>query len=169
MSGAGTCPGPWDRQEGLCPGQGRMAVLVRALGGSWHQWEGSGDHTGHHSLPIKGSAQQSAPRRVFRADSSQLFPHQLPRPGFDSAMKCASYPSLHLCQTDSVFLVCYDWENFSGVRKISKPVSGVKGLKTGWMLLNKNASVQMKMYMERKPHGPDEPSQLCLHLGSSGG
>lgn len=84
-------------------------------------------------------------------------------------MKCASYPSLHLCQTDWVFLVCYDWENFSGVRKISKPVSGVKGLKTGWMLLNKNASVQMKMYMERKTRGPDEPSQLCLHLGSSGG
>lgn len=65
-------------------------------------------------------------------------------------MKCASYLSLHLCQADWVFFVCYDWENFSSVRKISKLVSGVKGSKTGWMLLNKDASVQMKMYKGKK-------------------
>lgn len=64
-------------------------------------------------------------------------------------MKCTSYLSLHLCQTDRVFLVCYDWENFSSIRKISKLASGVKGSKAEWMLLNKDTSVQMKMYMEK--------------------
>lgn len=99
--------------------------------------------------PVEDSPRPSGKRRVYRADSSELFLHQLPCQSLDSVMKCASYPSLHLCQTDRVFIVCYDWENFSSVRKISKLASGVKGSRAEWMLLNKDASVQMKMYMEK--------------------
>lgn len=118
--------------------------------------------------PIKGSAQQSVKRRVYRADSSELFLHQLPRQSLDSVMKCASYLSLHLCQTDGVFLVCYDWENFSSVRKISRLVSGVKGSESEWILLNKDDSVQVKIYMEKTITDQLSP-RLCLHLGPSGG
>lgn len=129
-------PSPWDVQEVAgrdgCKDAGYEGVSAAV------------STIGRHSLPIKDSAHQSVERRVYRADSSELFLHQLPRQSLDSVMKCASYLPLHLCQTDWVFLVCYDWGNFSGIREISKLVSGVKGSKTEWMLLNKDASVRMK-------------------------
>lgn len=172
MSGVETCPGPWAEQEAAA---GPWLVMGRA----GHAGQGFVRMPGKRMrarwwwlldiicYPIKGLAHQSVKRRVYRADSSELF-LQLPRQGLDSVMKCASYLSLHLCQTDGVFLVCYDWENFSSVRKISRLVSGVKGSESEWVLLNKDDSVQVKIYMEKNLTDRLSP-RLCLHLGPSEG